>query len=112
MTSRASVLLGIACAALLAGAGSASASVTTTVRFEYTGAAQTFTAPAGVSVIHVVAIGGRGGYNAALTRAGGNPAILSADLPVSAGALTVMVGGNGADGSGFTGGAGGFNGGG
>src|SRR5581483_11959958 len=111
MIPRTSVLIGLATAALLAGASGASASVTTTVRFDFTGAAQTFTVPASVTSIHVVAIGGRGGDNGAHTRSGGLPGIVSADLPVTAGPLTVMVGGNGADGAGLAAGAGGFNGG-
>jgi hypothetical protein len=81
----------------------------------------TFTVPAGVSSVHVVAIGGQGGD--APAHAGGNPgglgASVTADLPVGAGTLYVEVAGNGgpatfpddAAGAGGAGGAGGVNGG-
>jgi hypothetical protein len=88
------------------------AAVTTTVRFDYTGASQTFVVPTGVTSLHVVAIGGRGGDNGVHSAAGGRAAMTSGDVPVTAGPLTVTVGGNGADAAGTAGGAGGFNGGG
>lgn len=73
--------------------------------FSYTGGEQTFTVPAGVSSVHVVAVGGRGGGAAG---AGGAPAIVSASLAVAPGqVLFLEVGGNG-NGKG----TGGFNGGG
>ena len=69
----------------------AAASATT---FSYTGSEQTYTVPAGATEIHVVAVGGSG-YG--MSAAGGEGAIVAADLPVTAGTpLFVEVGGNGA----------------
>ncbi len=80
----------------------------TTQTFSFTGAEQTFTVPAGVYRLHVVAIGGSGGAG---EFAGGKAAQVSADLAVSAGqTLYVEVGGKGHNG-GLGGGLGGFNGG-
>ena len=71
---------------------------TQTATFASTGAEQTFTVPAGVSELHVVAVGGRGGPNGSLA-SGGFGATASADLPVSPGqVLYVEVGGSGAAG--------------
>jgi hypothetical protein len=86
-----------------------------TTTFLPTGAEQTFTVPAGVTTIHVLAVGGKGGAGGNSGEypggAGGFGAFVTADLPVSPGeVLYVEVGGNGLDGS--SGGAGGFNGGG
>jgi hypothetical protein len=85
-----------------------------TVAFSSTGSEQAFTVPAGVTSIHVVAIGAPGG--AAGNDAGGRGAQATADLAVTPGeALYVEVGAKGGDGDpqGFgPGGAGGFNGGG
>lgn len=91
-------------ALLLALAVPAAASADT-VSFVSTGAEQTFTVPAGVSSIHVVSIGGRGGIST-----DGFGARVSGDLAVSPGqVLFVEVAGNGsATGSrlgGFNGGA-------
>jgi hypothetical protein len=58
------------------GAGSA---LGATVRFGSTGAQQTFTVPAGVRTVHVVAIGGHG-----YSTMGGSAAVVTADLPVIA----------------------------
>jgi hypothetical protein len=84
------------------------------VAFSSTGSEQTFTVPAGVTSIHVVAIGAPGG--AAGSDAGGRGAQATADLAVTPGEpLYVEVGAKGGDGDaqGFgPGGAGGFNGGG
>jgi hypothetical protein len=100
-------------AALLAlPAAAAAEEVTTTVKFDYTGGSQRFDVPAGVSEIHVVATGGHGGANGSGTVEGGTGAVMRADLAVSPGPLTVIVGGNGKDGGAPAGGAGGFNGGG
>src|SRR5262245_46190618 len=67
-----------------------------------TGSEQQFTVPAGVTSLHLVAIGGQGGSAGA---AGGFGDRLEGDLAVTPGAtLYVEVGGNGADG-GFNGGA-------
>ena len=75
--------------------------------FLYTGGEQTFTVPAGVTTLHVVAIGGAGGASAVF---GGAAAQVTADLAVTPGqTLYIEVGGKGKDGA--SGGAGGFNGG-
>ncbi len=79
-----------------------------TQTFFYTGAEQTFTVPAGVFSVEVLAVGGRGGDADQL---GGAAAQVTGDLSVIPGeTLYVEVGGPGGD-SGF-GGGGGFNGGG
>ena len=81
-----------------------------TVSFFSTGGQQTFTVPAGVSTVNVVAVGGSGG-GAGSKAPGGFGGESSASLAVSPGqVLYVEVGGNGGSGSGS--GAGGFNGGG
>lgn len=88
----------------LAWAPASAGAVTQT--FSYTGAQQTLMVPAGVSSVHVVAVGGRGG-----TVTGGFGAVVSGDLPVTPGEiLFVEVGGNGLNGGVSS--AGGFNGGG
>ncbi len=81
----------------------------TTQTFTYTGSEQTFTVPAGVSTVHVLAIGGQGGKSGAQ---GGTAAEVQGDLTVKPGqVLYVEVGGQG--GSGGEGlHPGGFNGGG
>jgi hypothetical protein len=101
------VLMGVACGALIA-PGAAQATVKS---FHETGGEQMFTVPAGVSVVHVLAVGGKGGAAYALpgspSPAGGFGARVSADLAVTAGeVLYIEVGGNGATSDG------GFNGGG
>ncbi len=92
------------------------AQAATTTSFGFTGGEQTFTVPAGVTSIHVVAIGGRGGAGGKGAPVGGFGGLAVADLAVKPGqVLYVEVGGNagaGAIGSPFAGGAGGFNGGG
>ena len=73
--------------------------------FPYTGGEQTFTVPAGVTSVHVVAVGGRGGTSGAL---GGAAARVFGNLAVTPGEILYLeVGGNGK-----SSGAGGFNGGG
>ncbi len=102
----------ITAAALFGAAGSAAAAAETT-SFSFTGSEQTFTVPAGVSTVHVAAIGGRG--NAGTDGSdGGHRGTASGDLAVSPGeTLFVLVGGAGAPGNTLIGlpGAGGFNGG-
>lgn len=79
--------------------------------FQPTGAEQTFLVPAGVTSIHAVAIGGRGGTGAMGGAPGGYGAVVSGSFPVVPGqTLYIEVGGNGEPGG--EGGAGGFNGGG
>jgi hypothetical protein len=110
---KAGLVPGLACATLAASAASAPAATET---FGFTGAEQTFTVPAGVGSLHVVAIGARGGKGSdesakKLGGPGGIGASVEADLTVAAGqVLFIEVGGTGADGA--KGGAGGFNGGG
>jgi hypothetical protein len=88
----------------LIGASGASALVVEDT-FKYTGAEQTFTVPAGVTSIHVVATGAVGGTASDGGTLGGRGAVVSGDLSVKPGPLYIEVGGPG-------GGAGGFNGGG
>uniref|UniRef100_A0AAU1HMP6 receptor protein-tyrosine kinase n=1 Tax=Streptomyces sp. NBC_00180 TaxID=2903632 RepID=A0AAU1HMP6_9ACTN len=83
------------------GAGTASAADPVTETFGYTGGAQSWTVPAGVTRIHVVADGAQGGRN------GGVGARVSSDLAVAGGqTLDIYVGGAGGNVDG------GFNGGG
>jgi hypothetical protein len=88
-----------------------------TLIFGSTGAEQSFTVPAGVTSVGVVAVGGRGGAGGGSGPAGGFGARVSADLAVTPGQLLYIdVGTNGLAGS-FApvfngGGLGGFNGGG
>jgi hypothetical protein len=80
-----------------------------TKTFEYTGGEQTFTVPAGVTSLEVLAIGGSGGSSGAVP--GGLGARVTADLAVTPGqTLYVIVGGDGQTDA--QGGSGGFNGGG
>jgi hypothetical protein len=69
--------------------------------FSFTGGEQTYTVPAGVDLLHVLAVGGAGATGG---EPGGPGASVSAELPVTPGeVLDVVVGGNGASG-GFNGG--------
>jgi len=87
--------------------GSVASAQATTLTYLYTGGEQTFTVPAGVTTLHVVAIGGAGGSSAV---SGGAAAQVTGDLAVTPGQiLYIEVGGKGKDGA--SGGAGGFNGG-
>jgi hypothetical protein len=71
-----------------------------------------FTVPSGVSRVHVVAVGGRGGSGSTGMGSGGFGAIATADVPVTPGqVLYIDVAGNGGDGSGTTAGKAGVNGG-
>ena len=83
--------------------------------FASTGAEQTFVVPEGISSVHVVAVGGKGGGgNPNLIPGSGGPGgVAAADLAVAGGeTLYVEVGGNGTDASDSGSGAPGFNGGG
>jgi hypothetical protein len=81
----------------------------TTQTFAYTGGEQVFVVPAGVTTLHVVAIGGAGGPS---EFAGGVAAQVIGDIVVTPGqTLYVEVGGKG-NSAGLGGGLGGFNGGG
>jgi len=100
-------------AAGLVSAGATQASAATVQRFAFTGAQQFFAVPAGVTSLHAVAIGGRGGTGATAPAAGGFGGVATADLKVTPGEiLLVNVGGNGGSPTGAPGGAGGYNGGG
>ena len=82
-----------------------------TQTFNFTGAAQTFTVPAGVTQLTITAFGAQGGAGAGGGLAGGLGGSASARITVTPGeVLTINVGGAGTSGAG--GGAGGFNGGG
>ena len=97
-------LAATASVALTLGFSAGAQAATQTRAFAYTGGEQTFTVPAGVHLLHVVAVGGEGAAGN-VGVAGGRGGSVTADLPVTPGeALYVVVGGNG--------GAGGFNGGG
>src|SRR3954451_22150220 len=102
-------------AGALALAPAASASTIGAV-YGSTGAQQTFVVPDGVTSVHVVAVGGRGGdapdVSGTGTHAGGFGAVVTADLDVTGGQrLYVLVGGNGQNGVAQSHAAGGFNGG-
>jgi Glycine rich protein len=107
--------IGVVVASVLALTNAAGAGATTQT-FNSTGGEQTFTVPAGVTFVHVVAIGGRGGSgdsSGATGGVGGFGAQVAADLPVTAGQLLyIEVAGNGKSGLAPNPGAGGFNGGG
>jgi hypothetical protein len=76
----------------------------TTRTFNFTGAAQSFDVPAGVTVLHVDLVGGTGGGNV-LPFVGGGGGRVQADLPVTPlEVLTIMVGGGGVAAGGFNGG--------
>src|SRR5262249_30367071 len=107
-----------ACAAIAAlpvvaflalGAGGAQAASKT---FSFTGDQQAFTVPNGVTSVHAVLVGGRGGTGASSSSNGGFGARATGDIPVTPGqGLFIFVGGNGANGSTGTGGNGGVHGG-
>lgn len=89
---------------------------TTTTTFNYTGSAQTFTVPAGVSTVNIVAKGASG-YTAG-SYAGGRGGSASGDLAVTpgetlyiyvGGAGTVAIGNQVVTGGGFNGGGNGMN---
>jgi Glycine rich protein len=91
---------------------------TSSVTFSYTGAAQTFVVPAGVTSISVDAQGAQGGSQpdsdsvVSAMRAGGRGGRVLALIPVTAGqTISIYVGGQGIN-SATLGGAGGWNGGG
>ena len=88
----------------------AQAQTTTTTTYAYTGSPQTYTVPAGITAVQVVATGASGGVYAGTNYSYG--ARVQATLTVTPGeVLTVQVGGRGGNGSSGTV-AGGYNGGG
>jgi hypothetical protein len=104
---------GLGLAVLLPALVGATSAQAETFTFGFTGAEQTFPVPAGVTSIHVVAVGARGGGGVGNGAPGGLGARVTTDLSVSPGqTVFVEVGGNGEDGAGNSGGKGGFNGGG
>jgi hypothetical protein len=84
-------------------------------RFSSTGTKQFFAVPAGITNIHVVAIGGMGGRGGGATPSTATPgrgAVATADVSVTPGEiLEISVGGNGGNGAGRNPGVGGFGGG-
>jgi glycine rich protein len=105
---RATVAATATCGVLVGAPANAGAETRT---FLPTGDEQTFTVPAGVTSIHVIAVGARGGTGQNSPVVGGFGAVAIADIPVTPGeTLYVNVGANGTDGSAL--GGGGFNGGG
>ncbi|HXD59596.1 MAG TPA: hypothetical protein VN606_16845 [Thermoleophilaceae bacterium] len=83
----------------------------TVTKFSFTGAEQSFTVPAGVTTMHVVAIGGKGGKGSLTQAVGGFGSVVTADVAVTPGDVVIaVVAGNGGDAAGATGGAGGFGG--
>jgi hypothetical protein len=104
----------LVCGALCsAGAALVSTARADTAMFTSAGEQPPFTVPAGVSSLHVVAIGGRGGSGATGAGLGGFGATASADVAVTPGqVLYIEVAGNSGDGFGTTAGKAGVNGGG
>ena len=105
---------GMVCGVLAALAGSAVAAAAT---FTATGAEQAYVVPAGVTAVHVEAIGAPGGdglpANSGTPGEGGRGGVVRADVPVSPGqVLYVAVGGPGASGGVLGPNPGGWNGGG
>jgi hypothetical protein len=94
----------------LVGASGASAEVVEET-FKSTGAEQTFTVPAGVRSIHVVATGAAGGAASDGGTPGGRGAAVSGNLSVEPGPLYIEVGGPGGETGGFNGGGSGGTGG-
>src|SRR5690349_20193796 len=98
---------------LLSGLLWSSAAQATTATFNYTGGEQTFTVPAGVTSLNIVAVGAQGGLGANDPYAAAFGAAVAADVPVTPGTpLYIEVGGIGGNGVAGAAGAGGFNGGG
>jgi hypothetical protein len=111
------VLLATATTLTLTPAAVAGADELTPATFSYTGAEQTYTVPAGVTSVNVVATGAAGGAGVSISGAGAggagaDGAQASGDLPVVPGEkLYAEVGGSGGVGSFFEPGSAGYNGG-
>jgi hypothetical protein len=81
-------------------AAPALAAVPVNVPFAYTGTEQSWVVPAGLTSIHVVLVGGKGGSNATGEAAGGKAGEVSGDLAVNpADTIYIEVGGSGLNGS-------------
>ncbi|ROP74608.1 invasin domain 3-containing protein [Curtobacterium sp. PhB115] len=94
------LVVGAAAVALAAPASATTATVT------YTSGSNSFTVPAGVSALHVEALGGSGASMYGQI-AGGAGGLVTADLPVTSGTTyTAVVGGNGGSGNGGANGGG------
>src|SRR5436309_14284218 len=101
----AGVMIGCCFGVGLLGAGSALAE---TASFTYTGAAQTFKVPAGVTSVTIEAAGAQGGLSLGTAHPGGKGARLVAAFTVTGGeTLNVLVGGGGGGGGEFCEGGGG-----
>src|SRR3954452_10095115 len=104
----------LSCAAacsLLLGFQSAAGAAPVTKKFSFTGAEQSFVVPAGVTSMHVTAIGGKGGKGSQTPAVGGFGSGVNADGAVPPGdVVKVVVAGNGGDAVGAVGGTGGFSG--
>jgi hypothetical protein len=106
MKTRIALAAAVAMALPAALAGPAAAALPLSETFSFTGAEQTYTVPAGIESLRVVAIGGRGGST--LGGSGGFGASVMADIAVSEGeTLYVEVGLDGAPSVEIIGGAGG-----
>ncbi len=91
----------------------AHASAVVSEEFAYTGAAQTFVVPAGVTRLHVTIAGASGGDEYAPGNTIPVGSLVEADIPVTPGeTLQINVGGAGGTGASGVGGAAGWNGGG
>ncbi len=98
VTALATALLGFpsAVAASAPSGGCATASGITTCTFDYTGAVESWTVPAGVTEVTIDAYGAAGGTAAGGSITGGKGAHVHATVPVTGGdALDVTVGGRG-----------------
>ena len=84
------------------------------VSYGYTGGVQTYTVPAGMTLLKVTAVGAAGGNNSSNSFAGGQGGSVTATIPVTPGeVLNIYVGGQGGSSfSGSVGAAAGYNGGG
>lgn len=86
----------LAAATVLAGVAGPAAAATVTTTFDTPGGPYTVVVPSGVSSAHVVLQGGSGGQVSGWNLAGGAGALVTADIPVTAGqTLVVYVAGNG-----------------
>jgi hypothetical protein len=79
----------------------------TSVSFSYTGAAQTWVVPAGITSIRIKTKGGDGGAASATSNSSGGGAIIEGEYTVTPGAtVTILVGGKGPNGDNESGGGG------